>query len=78
MMTPFDNTKSFTTDSIAKQGSSFGPILNNFLLDDVFARSLCYHYGTLKIKALELVLLLQMLILGHHKQIAVMNLSQTL
>ena len=53
--TPFGNTRPFTTNSLVKQSTSFGPILNNCSLDEVCAHSNRYQYGTVEIKALEFV-----------------------
>ena len=51
--TPFDNTEPFTIDSLLKQGTSLGPILNNFSLDDVSIHCDSYQYQSIEIKALE-------------------------
>ena len=53
--TPFRNTRPFTTNSLVKQGTSLGPILNNCSLDGVCAHSNSSQYGTVEIKALEFV-----------------------
>ena len=53
--TPFGNTSSFTTNSLVKQGTSLGPILNNCSLGEVCAHSNNYQYGTAEIKLLEFV-----------------------
>ena len=53
--TLFGNTRPFTTNSLVKQVTSLGPILNNCLLDEVCAHSNSYHYGTVEIKSLEFV-----------------------
>ena len=53
--TPFGNTRPFTANSLVKQGTSLGPILNNCSLDEVCAHSNIYQYGTVEIKSLEFV-----------------------
>ena len=53
--TLFGNTESFTIDSLVKQGTSLGPILNNCSLDEVCAHCDSYQYGTVEIKTLEFV-----------------------
>ena len=53
--TPFGNTRAFTTNSLVKQGTSLGPILNNCSLDEVCAHSNRYQYGTVEIESLEFV-----------------------
>ena len=53
--TPFGITESFTIDSLVKQGTSLGPILNNCSLDEVCAHCDSYQYGTVEIKTLQFV-----------------------
>ena len=53
--TPFGNTRPFTANSLVKQGTSLGPILNNCSLDEVCAHSNSYQHGTVAIKSLEFV-----------------------
>ena len=53
--TPFGNTRPFTANSLVKQGTSLGRILNNCSLDEVCAHSNSYQYGTVEIKSLEFV-----------------------
>ena len=53
--TPFGNTETFTIDSLVKQGTSLGPILNNCSLDKVCAHCDSYQYGTEEIKTLKFV-----------------------
>ena len=53
--TPFGNTRSFTTTSLVKQGTSLGSIPNNCSLDEVYAHSNSCQYGTVEIKALDFV-----------------------
>ena len=53
--TPFGNTNPFTANSLVKQGTSLGPILNNCSLDEVCAHSNSFQYGTVEIKSLEFV-----------------------
>ena len=53
--TRFGNTRPFTTNSLVKQGTSLGPILNNCSLDEVRAHSNSYQYGNVEIKSLEFV-----------------------
>ena len=44
-----------TTNSLVKQGTSLGPILNNCSLDEVCAYSNSYQYGTVEIKSQDFV-----------------------
>ena len=54
--TAFHNIRPlFATNSLVKQGTSFRPILNNCLLDEVCAHSNSYKYSTVEIKSLEFV-----------------------
>ena len=53
--TPFGNTESFTIDSLVKQDTSLGPILNNCSLDEVCVHCDSYQYGAVEIKTLEFV-----------------------
>ena len=53
--TPFGNTESFTIDSLVKQGTSLGPILNNCSLDEICVHCDSYQYGAVEIKTLEFV-----------------------
>ena len=53
--TPFGNTESFTTDSLVKQGTSLGPILNSCSLKEVSAHCDRYQYRTVEITTLEFV-----------------------
>ena len=55
--TPFGNTRPFITNSLVKQGTSLGSILNNCSLNEVCAHVYrnSYKYGTVEIKSPELV-----------------------
>ena len=53
--TPFGNTEPFQINSIVKQGTVLGPVLNNCSLDDNCAEGQGYIMGTVEIKALEFV-----------------------
>ena len=53
--THFGNTESFTIDSLVKQSTSLGPVLNNCSLDEVCAHCDSYQYGIVEIKTLEFV-----------------------
>ena len=55
IMTLFGNTRPFTANSLVKQDTSLGPILNNCSLDEMCAHSNSYQYGTAEIKSLEFV-----------------------
>ena len=53
--TPFDDTAPFVTESLVKQGTVLGLVLNNCSLGDVFDASRGYQYGNIEIKPLEFV-----------------------
>ena len=78
--TPFGNIRLFTTNSLVKQGTSLGPILNNYSLDEVCAHSDSYQYGTVEIKSQEFVddIADADLIMGHLKHSLVIKLSHIL
>ena len=60
---------------IVKQGTPLGPILNNCSLDELYADSDSYQYGTVEIKSLEFV---DDIANGHLKHSLVIKLSQIL
>ena len=53
--TPFGDTAPFVTESLVKQGTVLGPVLNNCSLGDVCVESRGYQYGNIEIKPLEFV-----------------------
>ena len=53
--TPFGDTEAFTIPDLVKQGTVFGPILNNCSLGKIFDNGQNYQYGEVKISPLEFV-----------------------
>ena len=53
--TPFGDTAPFVTESLVKQGTVLGPVLNNYSLGDGRDESRGYQYGNIEIKPLEFV-----------------------